>query len=715
MKGVVEKTADASFQADRWIEAFREVAGYYRLPVSSENARRIAQWERGETEDRQIRTIARSIGFFVHFAAPEGFRLSSGKLPAIAQLANGELAIISAIGSAGQASVSITGEGGLRNSIPVEELMRDAVRFVLPRPSRTVPDARVDAYIRPYREHWLRLLLLKDARSYGPIVIASLIANALALASVLFSMQVYDRVIPAQSFPTLYVLFIGVLLAIGLNFMLRWLRMNIIDVLGKRADMRMSDQVFGHALRVQTRERPSSTGTFIAQLRDLEQLREMLTSTTVSAIVDLPFFLLFLLILLFIAGPLALVPLGALALLIVPALLVQRRLRAYTSEAMREASLRNAMLVEAVQGIEDIKALQAEERFQQHWNHLNSVTGDAQLRLRGLTNSISAWSQSVQTGVYAAIVFFGAPLVMAGEMTTGALVAASILGSRMMAPIAQVTQVLARLQQAKVSAASADRIMALPVDNPDDEHRIEVPSIAGDFAVHSAVFKYGDSNSPPGLAIKELHIRPGEKIAVLGRNGAGKSTLLQGLSGLLRPDSGEVLLDNFALHQIDPGDVRRDVGLLTQNSRLFHGTIRQNLTLGAPRASNSDIAAALEMVGADEFIRRSRAGLEHVVQEGGGGLSGGQIQALLLARLLIREPRILLLDEPTASMDETTERLFTEKFKVWSKSRTVILATHRMRLLDLVDRIIVIHNGAITLDAGKQEALSIMQGKSKAA
>lgn len=703
------------FRIEAWVEAFHRVAQHYRLAVSSQSVKLSGLWQDGSNDTDRIRTLARGAGLGVRFAEPGDLSLSNWRLPVIAQLRSGELAVITAMGAEGDVSAIVTGEGGLQNSVSLHDLLRDTIHFVIPRPARAIPDARVDTYIRPYEEHWLRRILFKDAGSYSHVLVASLITNVLTLATVLFSMQVYDRVVPAQSMPTLYVLFIGVMLAIGFDFMLRRLRMNIIDVLGKRADLRMSDRVFGHALRVRNKDRPSSTGTFISQLRDLEQVRELLTSTTVAAIADIPFFLLFLVIFWFIAGHLALVPLVALILLILPGLLAQRRLRAYANEAMRESSLRSAMLVEAVQGIEDIKSLQAENRFQQQWNHFNAVAGEAQLKLRGLTNGLTVWTQNVQNGVYATTVFVGAPMVMAGDMTTGALVAASILGSRMMAPMAQFTQVLSRLQQAKVGMKGIDQIMALPVDNPDDQHRIHATALHGHYTLRAADFRYGDPNSATALSIRELKIEAGEKIAVLGRNGAGKSTLLQGLSGQLQPVSGEVLLDDLALDQIDPADVRRDLGLLTQNSRLFHGTIRDNLTLGAPQASNEEIMDVLAMVGADDFVRRLRTGLEHVILEGGIGLSGGQLQALLLARLLIRQPAIVLLDEPTASMDEASEREFIQRFKSWSKSRTVIIATHRMRALDLVDRIIFIDNGKVVLDDNKASALRTMQSKSKAA
>ena len=701
----------ASFQVDCWIEVLRQVAQHYRLPSSPQTAKLASLWHQGRSGRSRVQTLARGIGLKVQFKSVQELTLTSAHLPLIVRLRSDELAVVTGISSEGDVSLVVAGEGGLENRWPLERLQAEAQLYVIPRPARSVPDARVDAYIRPYEEHWLKRILLKDGRSYTHVVVASVVMNLLGLVTVLFSMQVYDRVVPAQSYSTLYILYFGVLLGLGFEFALRRLRMRITDILGKRVDMRMSDQVFGHALRVRSQSRPSSTGSFISQLRDLEPVREMLTSTTVSAVSDIPFFLLFLVIFWYIGGALVLVPLGAVVLLVLPSLLLQGKLRAHATEAVRESSLRNAMLVEAVQGIEDIKSLQAESRFQHQWNHYNSVTGEAQLRSRGLTNGLTSWAQGVQNGVYASIIFFGAPMVMNGDITTGVLVAASILGSRMMAPMASLAQVLNRLQQARMGMDSLNTIMQLPVDNPDEQHRIHAPSISGKYSLRDAQFKYAEASDVTALKVASLDIKPGEKIAVLGRNGAGKSTLLQALSGMMVPAAGEVLLDDMTMAHIDPADVRRDVCLLTQNSRLFHGSLRDNITMGAPQATDADIARVLEMVGATDFIRRNRAGLEYVVKEGGTGLSGGQIQALLLARLLIREPSVVLLDEPTAAMDEVTERQFIQQFKTWSEPRTVIIATHRMRVLELVDRILIVRNGRISHDADKETVLRMMQGK----
>lgn len=697
------------FRPEKWIECLRHLALHYRMAHSLETVRLTAAADRAKTEEERIRHIARSLGLRVRFMDPRGAELSHWQLPAALWLASGDVVVVTAVSKDGIANVMVAGDEGLAQPIPVADLLKQAERIVLARPARSVPDARVDTYIKPYREDWLRRIIMKDWRSYGAVLVASMIANSLGLAGIIFSMQIYDRVIPAESFNTLYVLFSGVVLCIVFDFVMRRTRMSIIDIVGKRADLEMSDAVFGHALRVRNDARPSSTGSYISQLRDLEQVREMLTSTAVATFSDMPFFLLFLGIFWMIAGELVFIPFLALILLVTPGLLLQRKLRAHANEAMRESSLRNAMLVETVQGLEDIKMMQAEQRFQQQWNHYTAVTGAAQIRLRGLTNSLGVWTQNVQTGVYALTVFAGAPMVINGDITTGSLVGASILGSRMLAPMSQLSQLLGRLQQAKIAKHGLDQIMQMPVDQPEDEQRIEIARVAGRYVMRNASFRYAPGLSP-ALQVSDLKIEPGERIAVLGKNGAGKSTLLQAMSGLIAPHEGEVLLDDLALQHIDPADVRRDVGLLTQNSRLFHGSLRDNVTMGAPAANAEQIQTVLEMVGADSFIRKLPKGLEYAIQEGGIGLSGGQKQAILLARLILRDPAVVLLDEPTAAMDDTTERHFIEGFARWSAGKTVVIATHRMRALDLVSRVIVVEGGKIVLDDNREAALATLTG-----
>ncbi len=392
----------------------------------------------------------------------------------------------------GEAKITFAGDNGQWTWVPIATLDNAVSYLLIARDARTRQDDRVDAYITADTHGWFRKLALPDMRPYGYVLLASLVANALSVAGVIFSMQVYDRVVPANSLNTLVVLFIGVVIAVIFDFIMRKVRTAVIDVVGKRADIKISDVVFGHALRVKNQHRPKATGTFIAQLRDLEQVRELLTSTTVSAIADLPFFFLFLALFALIGGWLAVIPAAALLLMIAPGVFAQRRLKRNAGLAMREASLRNAMLVEAVQGIEDIKALQAENVFQAKWNMFNAASADAQLQLRAITSFLTGWGHAIQTSAYAVIVFCGAPMVMAGDITTGSLVACSILGSRMMAPMAQLTQVLSRYQHAKLGLQSLNTIMKMPVDHPPAEARISVGSLQGQYRFRNAVFHYGE-------------------------------------------------------------------------------------------------------------------------------------------------------------------------------------------------------------------------------
>ena len=687
-----------------WLEAVLTIARHYRLDVSPESIRIASQQPDARLED-VVRHMARQAGLSVKFAGFDRRSLSRWRAPLVVQLRDGQVGVVESVGEDGELGIVFSGDQGLQSRIDPATLAGQAIRTVVLRPTQVLSDVRTDDYVKPFDEHWFRRIVVRDLRPYTQVMIASLVANLLGMAGVLFSMQVYDRVIPAESLPTLYVLFGGVLLAVVFDFVMRIMRLRITDLLGKRADLRVSDLVFGHALRLRNSARPRSTGSFISQLRELEQIRDLITSSTATALADLPFFLMFLLVFYLIGGALVAIPVVALVLMVLPGVLAQRKLARLANESMREAALRNAMLVEAIQGLDDIKALQAEQRFQQQWNHYNAASAESSLRLRNLTNSLVAWTQNVQSAVFAVVIVFGAPMVIAGDLTTGSLVAASILSSRMMAPMAQLTHVLTRWQQAKVALQGLNRIMQLPVDHPQGSQRVHLPAIRGEYQFRQASFRYSEE-AAPALSNINLTIRPGEHIAILGRNGAGKSTLLQALAGGMDLGTGETTLDGIALAHLDPADLRRDVGLLAQHARLFHGTLRDNITLGAGQASDQEILAALSQTGALDFVRMLPKGMDHVILEGGQGLSGGQRQSLLLSRLLLRQPQVLLLDEPTASLDDITERRLLEQLAQFTQGRTLVVATHRVSLLQLVERIIVVDGGHIVIDDHRDAALA---------
>ncbi|QRF69130.1 type I secretion system permease/ATPase (plasmid) [Ponticoccus alexandrii] len=692
-----------------WTEAVLRIAAHYGIAVSPQRVRLDLAWS---ADADRLRVLARSAGLSIREPDIRPEAISTLRLPLLVEFDNGEIGVVERETADGF-GIALAGEKGLETPVSRADLTGRLRRLFVLRPLSARPDRRIDDYIAPWRPDWLRSIALADLAPYRAVMVASLVTNVLALAGIIFSMQVYDRVIPSQSMNTLWVLFAGVMLASFFGLLMRLARGRITDEAGKAADLRISDRVFGHALRVRNSARPRSTGTFISQVRELEHVRDMMTSTTVSAVADVPFFLLFCALFYAIVGGLVWIPLAAVVLMVAPGLLAQKRLRRLAEANTRESALRSAMLVEAIQGIDDIKSLQAETRFQNLWNHYNETTAGSSMQLRDLVNRLSSWAQAVQGAVFAVVVFFGAPMVMAGDLSTGALVAASILSSRMLAPLTSVTQILNRWQQARVARQALDQLMALPVDTAPQEQRIHKPVIQGDFALKDAVF--GHDPQTPILKVERMRIAPGERIAILGRNGAGKSTLLSGLAGLVEPMAGEIRIDDVVMGLIDPNDLRRDVALLGQGARLFHGTLRENLTLGAPDATDAAIMDMLRRMSLVDFVERLPDGLDHLVQEGGLGLSGGQKQGLLMARILLRDPNVLLLDEPTAAFDEVSEAAMIEMLGRLGPEKSVIVATHRPAILRIVDRLIVVSNGRIAMDGPKDKVLAQLRGGEAAA
>ncbi len=689
-----------------WLQAVLNIAKHYRIEPSEERIRLQLDWDQHKNADELIAVMARQIGLSVRKNKYDINLLNPWRLPVLVEFISGEVGVVERIDVDGNASVQLSGDEGLSQVFSLERLSHGVRNIYILRPESSVPDARVDEYIKPFEKNWFWSIVLKDWKRYIDIMFASLMANILALATILFSMNVYDRVIPSQSVPTLWVLASGVLIAAIFEFTLRVSRIYLSDIIGKRADLKISDRVFGHALRIKNSERSKSTGTFISQIRELEGVREMVTSTTVTAIADLPFFFLFLFIFWLIGGNLFWVMLLVVPLMVIPGILAQKPLAQLAQMGMRESAIRNALLVESVQGMEDIKLLRAESRFQNQWNHMNEVSADVSMRQRKIVGLMSAWTQKIQGLTFAIVVLVGCFAVMKGEMTTGALVACSILSSRMLAPISALAGVLGRLQQAKVAKNGLDELMKKPVDQPDYSHLIHKPAIHGNYELNGVSFKYGEDDPRPSLLISKLEIKAGEKIAILGRNGAGKSTLLQLLSGMQTPVQGKIKLDGIELSLIDPADVRRDMGLLNQNAQLFYGSIRENLTLGAPLATDAQLIEVLKITGAINFVQEKKEGLDHIILEGGVGFSGGQRQALLLARLLIRQPNILLLDEPTAAIDDVSEKQLIDHLKGYLQNRTMVVATHRRAVLELVDRIIVVNEGKIVMDGPRDQILN---------
>lgn len=687
----------------QWLNALMMIAHHYRIDVAEESLRLELQWNQPENQKDVVDLIAKKLGLTskkVNFSQTD---FNPWLLPIVIELDHSQVAVIEKLDAKGDALLRFSADQGLAQTLSIDLLKQHATTLYIFRPEHAVQDVRVDEYIKPFEKNWFWKIVLTDWKRYIDIMLASLIANILALAAIVFSMNVYDRVIPAQSYPTLWVLASGVLIAAIFELTLRMCRAYLSDKIGKQADLHVSDRVYGHALRIKNKNRPKSTGSFIAQIRELESIREMITSTTIGAIADLPFFFLFLIILYFIGNHVFWVVVFIVPLMILPALLYQKKLQILATEGMRESSIRNAMLVESVQNIEDIKLLRAETRFQNQWNHMNATAANISMKQRKITGFLTSWAMQIQNLTYVIVVLVGCFAVISGDMTTGALVACSILSSRMLGPISNINTILLKWQNAKVAKNGLDELMKKPVDYPERAQLIHKTALLGHYNFHNVLFRYTEETVNPTISIQTLNIRAGEKIAILGKNGAGKSSLLQLLSGMQSVNSGQLTLDGVDITLLDPDDIRRDMGLLNQHSQLFFGSIRENLTLGAPLSSDEDILTALKMTNALDFVLAKKEGLDHIILEGGIGFSGGQKQALLLTRLIIKNPHIVLLDEPTAALDDVSEKILIDNIQQWVSNKTLIVATHRQPILQLVDRILVVHQGKIVQDIPKNE------------
>ncbi len=691
---------------ESWINVMVRAAGRFGLPADAPAVRQQMRWFETLPLSGRLERLSGLMGLQVRLLPVEKLRWSAHNLPVILQLETGELLLIEALDADGLASYWLSNGGDLVREEPLETLLTrvkpEAVMLGIAARGR---DSRVDDFTRPWEAHWFWRHFRHTGRKLSEIALASVTSNVLALGGILFSMQVYDRVIPAQSFPTLWVLFFGVLLAAAFEFFIRLARTHVSDIMGKHIDLKVSSLFFARALAIKNDARPKSTGSFISQLREIDQVRELLTSTTVGAAMDIPFVLLFLAIMALVGGPLVIIPLIAIPLIVIPGLLVQWPMAKLAKEGMRESAIRNAVLVESIEGVEDIKALQAEPYFQRQWEHTHSVGANIGMKQRVWGARLSGWASTVQQITYAGMLVYGTFLVLDGAITTGTLVACSLLSSRTIAPLMQLTMVFSRWQHAKMAMTGLNDLLKKPLDKEADKKMAHCPVLAGHYQVQQVQYSYDVEKGDQALQLGELEIKPGERVAILGKTGAGKSTLLKLLSGQAQASKGKIIIDGVDMAHIDPVDVRRQVGYLSQDSRLFFGTLRQNLMLGHPHATEAELIQALRISGAIGMIQQDAASLDRLINEGGRGLSGGQRQMVLLSRLIVRNPQIVLLDEPTASMDEQLESWVIRQLHQWLTGRTLVLVTHRPALLNLVDRIVVMENGKVVADGPRDSLL----------
>jgi len=699
--------ATTPLSIDVWISAMGRVAETFGKPADPLFLRQQMRWFEHQPLRRQLDRLSGLMGLQVGMVSWNQVRWRQEVLPAVITLEQGGIAVLENLHDDGTVDYWLSDGGDLLRSAELVVLLEQSngpvfLVGVAPRGR----DQRIDQFVQPHKKHWFWENFRGSGRKIAEISLASILGNVLALAGILFSMQVYDRVIPAQSYPTLWVLFFGVVLAAGMEYVIRLMRTLVSDLMGKKVDLKVSSLFFVRAMNIKNDDRPKSTGSFISQLREIDQVRELLTSTTISAAADMPFVFLFLGIMFFIGGPLVIIPLLAIPLIVIPGILIQWPMAKLAKEGMRESALRNAVLVETIEGIEDIKALQAEAYFQRQWEQTHEVSAAVGMKQRVWGARLTGWASTVQQLTYGGMLVFGVYLVLSGDITTGTLVASSMLSSRTIAPLMQLTMVFSRWQHAKSAMRGLDELLKKPIDRPADAELSHCPTLSGHFNVRNLQYTYDKENAPNVLGIGQLEIKPGERVAILGKVGAGKSTLLKLLSGQASPSQGKILIDGVDMTKVEPADIRRQLGYLSQDSRLFFGTLRQNLMLGYPHATDQEMIQALRISGALSMVQADASSLDKIINEGGRGLSGGQRQMVMLSRMILRNPQVVLMDEPTASMDEQLEDYVIRQLHGWLVGRTLIVVTHRPALLKLVDRIVVMDNGRVVADGPRDQILA---------
>lgn len=601
-------------------------------------------------------------------------------------------------------------------TLPVSELEGQfSGTMLVVRPKIRLDTRSSDVTDAPPR-NWFWGEVARHTPIYLEVVLAALLLNMFAIASTIFAMQVYDRVVPNKAVETLWVLALGIFIIYSGDFMLRTMRAYFLDRAGKALDRKVSSSIFEHILQLKMAAGPQSAGAFASNVQQYETLRDFFTSATLSALVDLPFIFVFLAIIFLVAGPVVTVPAVLIPIVLLVSILVQFPMKRAIERSYRETAQKHATLVEAINGLDMIKATSAEGQLQRDWDGYVAASSASSMTSKQWStigiNFVMYASNLATTGV----IIWGCYRIFASSdpesgvhMTMGGLIAASMLTGRAMAPLGQIAGLIIRFHQSWTSLKGLNRLMALPVERPRGKVFIRRPRIEGAIEFRNVIFKYPGAQTAAldGVSFK---IQPGERVGILGRIGSGKTTIERLILGLYEPDEGAVLVDGTDIRQLDPTDLRQNIGCVLQDPHLFFGSVKDNITLGAPYVDEASVIRAATLSGVDQFVRQHPLGYDMPVGENGRMLSGGQRQAVAVARALLLNPQILMFDEPTSSMDNSTEAAFKQRLGLIAKGRTIVLVTHRHSMLALVDRLIVLDRGKVVADGPKSGVLEALMG-----
>jgi ATP-binding cassette subfamily C protein LapB len=607
-----------------------------------------------------------------------------------------------------QAGVIFPELGDAEILLPINELESRSAGYLVVAKAKYSFDLRAPSVGKVRLRHWFWGALAENSRIYRDIMIAAFAVNIFALAMPLFTMNVYDRVLPNRATETLWVMAIGIALIVIGDLILRTVRGYFLDWASTRIDIKLTARIMEQVLGIRLEQRPNSVGSFASNLRSFETVRDFITSATITTMIDIPFGLIFIGVMAWISWPMIIpVVFGGLFILFY-SLSVQTKMHDLSETMYRASAMRNAILIESLVGLETVKALGIEGQMQRKWEHSAHFLTEVASKLRLLSSSINNGASSIQQLTTVSMVILGTYLVINGDLTMGGLIASTMLASRALVPITQTAGLLTQYHNASTSLTSLDEIMHKPVERPLDANFLSRPVFNGDIEFREVSFSYPGTEED-ALTKVSFKIKRGEHVALLGRMGSGKSTIHKLILGLYQPTAGAILIDGIDTRQIDPAELRRCIGYVQQDTHLFYGTMRDNLTISAQHADDAAVLASAHIGGIDEFVNAHPKGFDMLIGERGETLSGGQKQGVGIARAMINKPSILLLDEPTSAMDHSGEDAIKRRLTEATQNKTVVLISHRSSLFDLVNRIIVIDSGRIVADGPKEQVTEALR------
>ncbi len=641
------------------------------------------------------------------FKKPDLDKISAAVLPCVIFLKDDQVCVLlEKNDETGHAKIFVPETGSVRE-MPTEKLsgsyMGYAI-FVHPTAVFKIPERQKDEVTDT---HWFWDIVRLSKSTYGLVILASIFINLFALVSPIFIMNVYDRVIPNNATETGWVLGIGALMAFGFDFIFRTVRGYLIDFAGRKTDVLAARRIFDHVLDMKLADRPQSSGAFANILRDFDSVREFFTSATITALVDVPFTLLFLFFVYQLGGSIAFILVFMVLAVSLCGFIIQFKLKHLVRKSQETGQTRHGILIEAINALETIKSGGADGRFRARYGAVMNEDARYAQKARFLSAMAVNISTFFQQSASVVIVLAGMYLVQSGDLTMGGLIASVILGGRAIAPIGQIANLITKYHQSGTALKTLNDVMSGQVERPANRDFLHRPNLSGKLAFEKVSFAYPGTDVPV-LDEVSFTINPGERVGIIGRVGSGKSTIARMMLKLYEPDSGVILADDTDYRQIDPADLRRNMGYISQESQLFRGSVRDNITAFHTHASEDEILAYAKQSGVDAFVSRHPMGYDAPVGELGSNLSGGQKQAIAFARAMIVRPNILICDEPTSAMDTQTENAFCTHVMEQTKDKTYVLITHKHALLTTVDRLILLHDGKVLMDGPRDEVIAAL-------